>query len=44
MISAEVGPPSSIVAAWITHLDGISPALVSTACPSSIGATLSLSS
>ena len=28
MISAEVGPPSSIVAAWITHLAGSSPALV----------------
>ena len=26
MISPEVGPPSSIVAAWITYLAGMSPA------------------
>ena len=38
MMSAEVGPPSSIVAAWITQRDGISPAVVSTASPSPIGA------
>ena len=44
MISAEVGPPSSMVAAWITHLDGSSPAVVATASPSSIGASSSLSS
>jgi hypothetical protein len=43
MISAEVGPPSSMVAAWITHRQGISPAEVSTASPSSIGARSSLS-
>jgi hypothetical protein len=43
MTSAEVGPPSSIVAAWITHRDGISPAVVSIASPSPIGATSSLS-
>ena len=33
MMSAEVGPPSSIVAAWITQRAGMSPALVSTASP-----------
>ena len=44
MISAEVGPPRRIVAAWITHLAGISPALVATASPSPIGASSSLSS
>ena len=38
MISAEVGPPSSIVAAWITHRHGISPPVVSTASPRPIGA------
>ena len=38
MISAEVGPPSSIVAAWITQRAGMSPAVVSTASPSPIGA------
>ena len=38
MISADVGPPSSIVAAWITQRAGISPAVVSTASPSPIGA------
>jgi len=43
MISAEVGPPSSMVAAWITHLAGISPAVVATASPRSIGARSSLS-
>jgi hypothetical protein len=43
MVSADVGPPSSIVAAWITQLHGISPAVVSTALPSPIGARSSLS-
>ena len=38
MISAEVGQPSSIVAAWMTHRAGMSPAVVSTASPSPIGA------
>ena len=38
MISADVGPPSSIVAAWITQRAGISPAVVSTASPRPIGA------
>jgi hypothetical protein len=38
MISAEVGPPSSIVAAWITQRAGMSPAVVSTASPRPIGA------
>ncbi len=38
MISEDVGPPSSIVAAWITQRAGMSPAVVSTASPSSIGA------
>jgi glucose/arabinose dehydrogenase len=38
MISAEVGPPSSIVAAWITQRAGIAPAVVSAAPPSPIGA------
>ena len=37
-ISADVGPPSSIVAAWITQRAGRSPALVSTASPRPIGA------
>ena len=40
MISAEVGPPSSIVAAWITQRQGMSPPDVSTASPSPIGAAL----
>ena len=31
MIDADVGPPSSIVAAWITHRHGISPPEVATA-------------
>ena len=31
MISAEVGPPRCIVAAWITHRHGSSPAPVATA-------------
>ena len=44
MISADVGPPSSIVAAWITQRDGSSPAPVSTASPRPIGALRSLSS
>jgi hypothetical protein len=43
MISAEVGPPSSMVAAWITQRLGISPAVVATASPSPIGALSSLS-
>src|SRR4051812_11016909 len=43
MMSAEVGPPSSIVAAWMTQRDGISPALVSTASPSPIGDLAALS-
>ena len=43
-MSADVGPPSSIVAAWITQRDGRSPAGVATASPSPIGATRSLSS
>jgi hypothetical protein len=38
MISADVGPPSFIVAAWMTHFAGMSPAVVSTASPSPIGA------
>src|SRR5918992_892576 len=38
MMSAEVGPPSSIVAAWMTQRAGMSPAVVSTASPSPIGA------
>src|SRR5215204_5769342 len=41
MISPEVGPPSSIVAAWITQRQGMSPAVVSTASPSPIGALAS---
>jgi hypothetical protein len=43
MISAEVAPPSSMVAAWITQRLGISPAVVSTVSPSPIGAARSLS-
>ena len=43
MISADVGPPSSIVAAWITHRHGIEPPEVSTASPSPIGARSRLS-
>src|SRR4051794_5390726 len=43
MMSAEVGPPSSIVAAWITQRDGICPALVSTASPRPIGDLAALS-
>ena len=38
MMSSEVGPPSRIVAAWITQVAGMSPAVVSTASPSPIGA------
>ena len=38
MISAEVGPPRSIVAAWMTQRADISPAVVSTASPRPIGA------
>ena len=38
MISAEVGPPSSIVAAWMTQRAGMSPAVVSIASPRPIGA------
>ena len=38
MMSSEVGPPSSIVAAWMTQRDGMSPAVVSTASPRPIGA------
>ena len=38
MMSSEVGPPRRIVAAWMTHRDGISPAVVSTASPRPIGA------
>ena len=38
MMSAEVGPPGSMVAAWITQRAGMAPAVVSTASPSSIGA------
>ena len=38
MISAEVGPPSSMVAAWITYRAGMSPAVVSTASPRPMGA------
>ena len=38
MMSAEVGPPSTIVAAWMTQRAGMSPALVSTASPRPIGA------
>ena len=38
MISADVGPPSSIVAAWMTQRAGMSPAVVSTASPNPIGA------
>ena len=38
MMSADVGPPSSIVAAWMTQRAGMSPAVVSTASPSPIGA------
>ena len=37
-MSADVGPPSSIVAAWMTQRAGMSPAVVSTASPSPIGA------
>ena len=44
MMSADVGPPSSIVAAWITHRHGSSPPDVSTASPSAIGALRSDSS
>ena len=40
MISAEVGPPSSIVAAWITQRAGMSPAVVSTASPNADGRPL----
>ena len=43
MISAEVGPPRYMVAAWITQRAGSSPAPVATAAPSSIGAASSLS-
>ncbi len=38
MISADVGPPRCIVAAWITQRHGSSPAPVATAPPNSIGA------
>ena len=38
MTSALVGPPSSIVAAWMIQRDGRSPAEVATAEPSSTGA------
>ena len=38
MISADVGPPSTIVAAWMTQRHGIAPPEVSTASPSPIGA------
>ena len=38
MMSSEVGPPSSIVAAWMTQRAGMSPAVVSTASPRPIGA------
>src|SRR3954453_14303295 len=38
MIPADVGPPSSIVAAWMTYCAGMSPAVVSTASPRPIGA------
>ena len=41
MISAEVGPPRCIVAAWMTQRAGMSPAVVSTASPSPIGALAS---
>src|SRR6478609_7809605 len=44
MMSAEVGPPSSIVAAWMTHRAGSVPAVVSTASPSPTGARRWLSS
>src|SRR5262249_40779659 len=37
VISAEVGPPSSIVAAWITQRHGSSPEVGSTASPRPIG-------
>ena len=37
-MSADVGPPSSIVAAWMTQRHGIAPPDVSTAAPSAIGA------
>ena len=43
MISAEVGPPRCMVAAWMTQRQGISPPPVSTASPSPIGARASLS-
>ena len=38
MMSAEVGPPSSMVAAWITQRAGMWPAVVSTASPRPMGA------
>ena len=38
MMSSEVGPPSSIVAAWMTQRAGMSPAVVSIASPRPIGA------
>ncbi len=38
MTSADVGPPSSIVAAWMIQRAGIRPAVVCTASPSPIGA------
>ena len=43
MTSAEVGPPSSIVAAWMTQRQGIEPPDVATASPSPIGAAARLS-
>ena len=39
MISAEVGPPRRMVAAWITQRHWRSPPLVATASPSPIGAS-----
>ena len=43
MTSADVGPPSSIVAAWMTQRQGIEPHHVETASPSPIGAAARLS-
>jgi hypothetical protein len=41
--AAEVGPPNSMVAAWITHRQGIAPPEVATASPNAIGAAERLS-
>src|SRR5436189_3130651 len=43
MMSADVGPPRTMVAAWMTQRDGGAPAVVRTASPRPIGALAELS-